>query len=115
MIGNRRVERSGAEEASYIKHQGDGEREKQPDTIRYKVCRRVCSTCQLKILTFCHCRCSEFEKFLYTFVIIKLKLVRGKIILFVSDIDRCYKLKLFLEQFSIKACVLNSELPLNSR
>ncbi|KAG2223700.1 hypothetical protein INT45_007278 [Circinella minor] len=59
--------------------------------------------------------CSEFEKFLYTFVIIKLKLIRGKIILFVNDIDRCYKLKLFLEQFSIRSCVLNSELPLNSR
>ncbi|KAI9257975.1 P-loop containing nucleoside triphosphate hydrolase protein [Phascolomyces articulosus] len=59
--------------------------------------------------------CSEFEKFLYTFVIIKLRLIRGKIILFVNDIDRCYKLKLFLEQFSIRSCVLNSELPLNSR
>ncbi|KAI8390954.1 P-loop containing nucleoside triphosphate hydrolase protein [Radiomyces spectabilis] len=60
-------------------------------------------------------RCTEFEKFLYTFVTIKLRLIRGKIILFVNDIDRCYKLKLFLEQFSIKSCVLNSELPLNSR
>lgn len=59
--------------------------------------------------------CSEFEKFLYTFVLIKLKLIKGKILLFVNDIDRCYKLKLFLEQFSIKSCVLNSELPLNSR
>lgn len=35
--------------------------------------------------------------------------------MFVNDIERCYKLKLFLEQFSIKTCVLNSELPLNSR
>ncbi|KAI8137066.1 P-loop containing nucleoside triphosphate hydrolase protein [Fennellomyces sp. T-0311] len=59
--------------------------------------------------------CNEFEKFLYTFVIIKLRLIKGKIILFVNDIDRCYKLKLFLEQFSIRSCVLNSELPLNSR
>lgn len=60
-------------------------------------------------------QCSEFEKFLFTFVIIKLRLIKGKILLFVNDIDRCYKLKLFLEQFSIKSCVLNSELPLNSR
>ncbi|KAI9250015.1 P-loop containing nucleoside triphosphate hydrolase protein, partial [Sporodiniella umbellata] len=59
--------------------------------------------------------CSESDKFLYTFVMIKLKLIKGKILLFVNDIDRCYKLKLFLEQFSIKSCVLNSELPLNSR
>jgi ATP-dependent RNA helicase DDX56/DBP9 len=60
-------------------------------------------------------KCSEREKFLLTFVVLKLRLIRGKIIMFVNDIDRCYKLKLFLEQFSIKACVLNSELPLNSR
>lgn len=32
-----------------------------------------------------------------------------------GDIDRCYRLKLFLEQFGIKSCVLNSELPVNSR
>lgn len=41
--------------------------------------------------------------------------MNGKCILFVNDVERCYRLKLFLEQFSIKSCVLNSELPLNSR
>ena len=46
---------------------------------------------------------------------LKLKLVKGKCLIFVNDLDRCYRLKLFLEQFSIKSCVLNSELPLNSR
>lgn len=35
--------------------------------------------------------------------------------MFVGDIDRCYRLKLFLEQFGIRSCVLNSELPVNSR
>ncbi|EGO22336.1 hypothetical protein SERLADRAFT_416842 [Serpula lacrymans var. lacrymans S7.9] len=60
-------------------------------------------------------RCSEVDKFLLTYVILKLKLIKGKCILFVNDVDRCYRLKLFLEQFSIKSCVLNSELPLNSR
>ncbi len=44
-----------------------------------------------------------------------MKLVRGKCIVFVGDIERCYRVKLFLEQFGIKACVLNSELPINSR
>lgn len=48
-------------------------------------------------------------------MILKLHLIKGKCILFVDDVDRCYRLKLFLEQFSIKSCVLNSELPLNSR
>ncbi|TFY52873.1 hypothetical protein EVG20_g10365, partial [Dentipellis fragilis] len=60
-------------------------------------------------------RCSEVDKFLLTYVILKLKLIKGKCIMFVNDVDRCYRLKLFLEQFSIKSCVLNSELPLNSR
>ena len=45
----------------------------------------------------------------------KLKLIKGKSIIFVGDIDRCYRLKLFFEQFGIKSCVLNSELPVNSR
>lgn len=40
---------------------------------------------------------------------------RGKTIIFVNTVDRCYKLKLFLEQFGIPTCVLNSELPANSR
>ena len=44
-----------------------------------------------------------------------MKLIKGKCIIFVVDIDRCYRLKLFLEQFGVKACVLNSELPINSR
>lgn len=40
---------------------------------------------------------------------------RGKSIIFVNTVDRCYKLKLFLEQFGIPTCVLNSELPAFSR
>lgn len=55
------------------------------------------------------------DKFLLIYVILKLKVIRGKCIIFVNDVDRSYRLKLFLEQFSIKSCVLNSELPLNSR
>ncbi|CAH1757659.1 18234_t:CDS:10 [Entrophospora sp. SA101] len=60
-------------------------------------------------------RCSEIDKFLLIYVVLKLGLIKGKCLIFVNDIDRCYRLKLFLEQFSIKSCVLNSELPLNSR
>ena len=60
-------------------------------------------------------KCAEDEKFLLTFVIFKLRLVRGKVIIFVADVDRSYRLKLFLEQFGIKSCVLNSELPVNTR
>ena len=41
--------------------------------------------------------------------------MKGKCILFVGDIDRSYRLKLFLEQFGIRSSVLNSELPVQSR
>ncbi|KAL8727601.1 MAG: hypothetical protein Q9181_005653 [Wetmoreana brouardii] len=60
-------------------------------------------------------KCAEDEKFLLAFVIFKLKLIKGKCIIFVADTDRCYRLKLFLEQFGVKGCILNSELPVNSR
>jgi ATP-dependent RNA helicase DDX56/DBP9 len=72
-----------------------------------------CSGVVQNLLTIC--RCAEDEKFLLVYVIFKLKLVKGKCIIFVSDIDRCYRLKLYLEQFGTKSCILNSELPVNSR
>ncbi|KAG0346682.1 ATP-dependent DNA/RNA helicase [Podila humilis] len=59
--------------------------------------------------------CGETDKYLILYVLLKLKLLKGKCIIFVNDIERCYGLKLFLEQFSIPSVVLNSELPLNSR
>lgn len=58
---------------------------------------------------------AEDDKFLLVYVILKLRLIRGKCLLFVNDIDRCYRLKLFLEQFGLRTCVLNEELPVNSR
>lgn len=58
---------------------------------------------------------AEDEKFLIIYAIFKLQLIKGKVIVFVADVDRCYRLKLFLEQFGIRSCVLNSELPVNSR
>lgn len=60
-------------------------------------------------------KCAEEEKFLLAYAIFVLKLIKGKTIIFVGEIDRCYRLKLFLEQFGVKSCVLNSELPVNSR
>ncbi|KAF2184016.1 ATP-dependent RNA helicase dbp9 [Zopfia rhizophila CBS 207.26] len=60
-------------------------------------------------------RCAEDEKFLLIYAMFLLKLIKGKTIIFVGDVDRSYRVKLFLEQFGIKSCVLNSELPLTSR
>lgn len=57
----------------------------------------------------------EEDKFVLLYSIIKLQLIKGKSLIFVNSVNRCYKLKLFLEHFGIRSCVLNSELPINSR
>lgn len=59
--------------------------------------------------------CPENDKFLLLYVMLKLNLVNGKTIIFVNDINRCFRVKLFLERFSIRSAVLNSELPQASR
>jgi ATP-dependent RNA helicase DDX56/DBP9 len=62
-----------------------------------------------------HIGAEEEEKAVILYVLLKLHLVRGKTIIFVNTVDRCYKLKLYLEQFAIPTCVLNSELPAAAR
>lgn len=71
---------------------------------------------ELSTLTqYCVHVSSATDKYLLTYVILRLRLIRGKCIIFVNDTDRCYRLKLFLEQFGVKSTVLNEELPVNSR
>ncbi|KXJ69641.1 hypothetical protein RP20_CCG026347 [Aedes albopictus] len=62
-----------------------------------------------------HILAEEIEKAAVLYTLFKLQLVKGKSIIFVNSIDRCYRLKLFLEQFSIRSCILNSELPAKIR
>lgn len=70
---------------------------------------------QMDQLTQYHIKCEEEEKFVLICALLKLNLIRGKTIIFVNNVDRCFKLKLFLEQFGVKSCVLNAELPVVSR
>ena len=58
---------------------------------------------------------TEDEKFLVLFVFLKLGLLKGKGIIFVNDVNKCYRLKLFLQQFYLTAAVISSEVPFNSR
>lgn len=58
-----------------------------------------------------HLFAEEDDKAAILYALLKLNLIRGKSIIFVRTVDRCYKLKLYLEQFKISSCVLNSELP----
>ncbi|XP_054724969.1 probable ATP-dependent RNA helicase DDX56 [Uloborus diversus] len=66
-------------------------------------------------LTQYHIKCEQEDKFVLIYALFKLNLIQGKSLIFVSSVDRCYRLKLFLEQFGIKSCVLNSELPATCR
>lgn len=57
----------------------------------------------------------EEDKFVLLNGLFKFKLLNGRTLIFVNSVNRCYKLKIFLEQFGIKSVLLNSELPLTSR
>ena len=49
-------------------------------------------------LTQYQIKIEEEDKFVLIYALFKLKLVRGKTIIFVNGVDRCYKIKLYLEQ-----------------
>ncbi|CAH1176790.1 unnamed protein product [Phaedon cochleariae] len=66
-------------------------------------------------LTHYHLNAEEMDKATILYALLKLHLIRGKTIIFVNTVDKCYKLKLYLEQFAIPTCVLNSELPATIR
>ncbi|CAH8508537.1 unnamed protein product [Heterobilharzia americana] len=55
------------------------------------------------------------DKYAILIALFKLRIVRGKTLIFTNSVDRCYKLRLFLEEFGIRAALLNSELPVKSR
>ena len=60
-------------------------------------------------------RVPEKDKHLLLYTLLKLKVVPGKALIFVNDVEGCFKLKLFLDQFGIAAAALDSQLPHNSR
>ncbi|CAH0558745.1 unnamed protein product [Brassicogethes aeneus] len=66
-------------------------------------------------LTHYHLYAEEMDKATILYALLKLHLIRGKTIVFVNTVDKCYKIKLYLEQFGIPTCVLNSELPATIR
>ncbi|XP_044258676.1 probable ATP-dependent RNA helicase DDX56 [Tribolium madens] len=66
-------------------------------------------------LSHYHLMAEEMDKATILYALLKLHLIRGKSIIFVNTVDKCYKIKLYLEQFGIPICVLNSELPAKIR
>lgn len=55
------------------------------------------------------------DRYLVVYVMLRLNVISGKVLIFVKHINAAFRLKLFLDQFKVKSAVLNSELPANSR
>lgn len=58
---------------------------------------------------------SSLDRYLVTYAMLRLNVISGKVLIFTNGISSAFRLKLFLDQFKVKAAVLNSELPSNSR
>lgn len=58
---------------------------------------------------------SALDRYLVMYVMLRLNVISGKVLIFTNGINSSFRLKLFLDQFKIKCAVLNSELPANSR
>eukprot|EP00928_Gymnodinium_smaydae_P070226 TRINITY_DN54117_c0_g1_i1.p1 TRINITY_DN54117_c0_g1~~TRINITY_DN54117_c0_g1_i1.p1 ORF type:complete len:728 (-),score=214.71 TRINITY_DN54117_c0_g1_i1:35-2149(-) len=59
--------------------------------------------------------CHKEDKYLIMYTLLKLQLISGKILVFVKSVEAAYRVKIFLERFSINSAVLNAELPHASR
>ncbi|KAL6768544.1 hypothetical protein ACKKBF_B11150 [Auxenochlorella protothecoides x Auxenochlorella symbiontica] len=55
------------------------------------------------------------ERLLRTLALIRLGLVKRKILIFVNSVESGLRVRLFLEAFGVRAALVHSELPLNSR
>ena len=55
------------------------------------------------------------DKALNLYVLLKMGMIHGKVLIFVNSIQRCFFVKLFLDLFSMSSVVLNSDLPRDIR
>ncbi|KAL0208201.1 hypothetical protein P9112_010788 [Eukaryota sp. TZLM1-RC] len=59
---------------------------------------------------------SDEDRYLCLFCLIKLLFFKGRVLVFVKDIEAAYKIKMLLERFDVASIsVVHSELPINSR
>lgn len=66
-------------------------------------------------LTQFYLRARKYDKWLILYALLKLRLVQGRILMFVNSTDHAYEVKLLLERFSISSAVLSAELPHSTR
>lgn len=58
---------------------------------------------------------SQGDKYIIVYTLLKLGLISGKVIIYTNEVNEGYKLKLYLEQFHLKAALLNYEHPKSTR
>ena len=57
----------------------------------------------------------DSRKLLYLFALLRFQMVPKKVMIFVNDINKGYRVRLFLEQFGFQAGIINAEMPQNAR
>ena len=57
----------------------------------------------------------DSRKLLYLFALLRFQMVPKKVMVFVNDINKGYRVRLFLEQFGFQAGIINAEMPQNAR
>ena len=58
---------------------------------------------------------NDIQKYLALYAMLRLGVATGRTIVFVRAVEEAYRMHTFLERFSIKAAVLNTELPINTQ
>lgn len=58
---------------------------------------------------------SPDERYLWLYVVLRLRILQGRILVFVNSVPGAYRVKLFLDRFSLRCAVLNADLPVTSR
>jgi len=56
---------------------------------------------------------TNLDKFVLLFTFIKLGILDGKTLIYVNDVIQAYRIKIFLQRFSLKAFVLSPDMPKN--
>ncbi|ELP93440.1 DEAD box ATP-dependent RNA helicase, putative [Entamoeba invadens IP1] len=59
--------------------------------------------------------CEQKDKILNLYIILRLNMIRGKVLIFVNSIQQAFFVKIFLDRFSIPSVVLNSDFPRDIR
>jgi ATP-dependent RNA helicase DDX56/DBP9 len=89
---------------------------RQPETCRIEAALEPEASKEPKKVQYWTSRVSSpDERYLWLYVVLRLRMLQGRILVFVNDVLSAYRVKLFLDRFSVRCGVLNADLPVTSR